>query len=165
MTEIRNFSNWLNTDVKKGIETGQQQTLGGFKDYYFILDINTNATEEEITSAFNKIVAKYHSSIDTKIYGKDFLPNAQEAYRVLSSTNRLRPEYDKEYVAFQASKEGNWKYKNENLRNDIAAIQANLYGSPKENFIAKEKIRHKNLMIIAFFCYWMFLYSSLSELL
>lgn len=132
MMEIRNFFNWLNADEKKGIESVLPQTLGSFKDYYFILDITTNATEEEVTNAFNKIVAKYHSSIDTKIYGKDFLPNAQEAYRVLSSTNRLRPEYDKEYVAFQASKEGNWKYKNENLRNDIAAIQANLFGDYKE---------------------------------
>lgn len=157
MMEIRNFFNWLNADEKKGIESVLPQTLGSFKDYYFILDITTNATEEEVTNAFNKIVAKYHSSIDTKIYGKDFLPNAQEAYRVLSSTNRLRPEYDKEYVAFQASKEGNWKYKNENLRNDIAAIQANLFGDYKEKSSMHKKVRTKNLMIIAFICYWMLL--------
>ena len=157
MMEIRNFINWLNTDEKKGIETDHPQTLSSFKDYYFILDINTNATEEEVTSAFNKMVAKYHSSIDAKIYGKDFLSNAQEAYRVLSSTNRLRPEHDKEYADFQASQKGNWIFKNENLRNDIAAIQANLFGDSKEKPSTYKKISTKNLMIIAFFCYWLLL--------
>ena len=42
-------------------------------------------------------MAKYNSRTDAKLYSEVYKRNIQEAYRVLSSTNRLKPEYDKEF--------------------------------------------------------------------
>jgi DnaJ-class molecular chaperone len=60
------------------------------KDYYSILEINKNATKDEIKSAYKKLALKYHP--DKNQHNKDFNENKfkeiSEAYEVLSDEQK-----------------------------------------------------------------------------
>ncbi len=126
LLEIRNFSKWSRREESGHIVMNEE--FGTFKDYYLLLDIGKNASEEDIDKAFNKAMAKYNSGVDGKLYGEVYRCNIQEAYRVLSSTNRLRPEYDKEFDVYRASNASNYQYSDEGTKNDIVLIQKEFYG-------------------------------------
>ena len=102
LMEVRIFSKWTHEDTN-GNNSNEVEELGVFKDYYLLLDINRDASEMDIDIAFNKAMAKYNSRTDAKLYSEVYKRNIQEAYRVLSSTNRLKPEYDKEFDAYRKS--------------------------------------------------------------
>lgn len=61
------------------------------KDYYFILGLDADASQDEIKSAYRRQVKKYHPDH----YGKDREPflEVQEAYETLSDPSR-REDYD-----------------------------------------------------------------------
>ncbi|MGP1414011.1 MAG: molecular chaperone DnaJ [Bacillales bacterium] len=62
------------------------------RDYYDILEINKNATENEIKSAYRKLAKKYHP--DNKETGDaEKFKECSEAYSVLSDSNK-RKTYD-----------------------------------------------------------------------
>ncbi|MDL2320247.1 DnaJ domain-containing protein [Alistipes sp. OttesenSCG-928-B03] len=78
------------------------------KDYYLILEISINATEEDIKRAFRKLAVKYHPD---KNQGDDYFTKKfieiKEAYDVLSDANK-RVEYDilyKQYFNQQSESE------------------------------------------------------------
>ena len=112
--EIRNFSNWSHGDIHKDGNELKGDGLGIFKDYYLLLDIDRSASEEDINKAFNKAMTKN---------------NIQEAYRVLSSTNRLKPEYDREFDAYRASNDSEYLYSDERTKRDIMLVQKELGGT------------------------------------
>ena len=60
-------------------------------NYYFILGIDTDATDTEIKDAYRKLVLKYHPDH----FGDDSSPflKIQEAYQVLSNPD-LKRKYD-----------------------------------------------------------------------
>lgn len=62
------------------------------KNYYIILDIDSDATLEEIKAAYRRLAEEFHPDY----YGSDTKPfrDIQEAYTVLSNTE-LRRAYDK----------------------------------------------------------------------
>ncbi len=64
------------------------------KDYYKILEINENSTEQEIKSAYRKLARKWHPDIagNTEDAVKKF-KEINEAYEVLSDKNK-KAEYD-----------------------------------------------------------------------
>lgn len=126
LMEIRNFSKWSHKE-----EVGRiikDEALGTFKDYYLLLDIDRNASEEDIDKAFNKAMAKYNSGIDDGLHGNVYKRNIQEAYRVLRSTNRLRPEYDREFDAYRTSNMAEYHYFDERTMRDIIMVQKELSG-------------------------------------
>ena len=121
--EVRKLYRWINKEVK--VET-QENTI--FKDYYVILNLNRGATETEIDKAFNLAIAKYNFANGNPLYGTSYYTSVQEAYAVLSSTNQLRPEYDKEYERYKLGGSTNYSYSNIQLENEIRNIRHRLYG-------------------------------------
>lgn len=127
LLELRNFSRWTNGEMKKD-NLLMDKDFGKFKDYYLLLDIDKGSSAEDVDKAFNRAMAKYNSGIDGDLYNEAYKRNVQEAYRVLSSVNRLRPEYDKEFEAYRASNMPEYQYSDEKTKNDIMLIQKELYG-------------------------------------
>ena len=145
--EIKMIRTWINKSDENKAKCSNLSANAIFKDYYIILDINENATENDVIVAFNKAMAKYNSVSGLKS-NKSFLLNIQEAYFVLSSTNRLRPEYDKEYLLYRKSNARNYKYTNATTENDILSIQQNLSFTNIENTHSCTKINKLTLSII-----------------
>ena len=156
LMEVRIFSKWTHEDTNGNNSNGVEE-LGVFKDYYLLLDINRDASEMDIDIAFNKAMAKYNSRTDAKLYNEVYRRNIQEAYRVLSSTNRLKPEYDKEFDAYRASNDSEYLYSDERTKRDIMLVQKELRGtllaSKKYDTCAKVH----NLVIRAVVIYGVFL--------
>ena len=128
LMEVRIFSKWTHEDTN-GNNSNEVEELGVFKDYYLLLDINRDASEMDIDIAFNKAMAKYNSRTDAKLYNEVYKRNIQEAYRVLSSTNRLKPEYDREFDAYRASNDSEYLYSDERTKRDIMLVQKELGGT------------------------------------
>jgi hypothetical protein len=61
------------------------------KDYYKILGISYDATQEEIKSAYRRLAKKYHPDVSQGDVEK--IKEINEAYRILSDS-KLRSEYD-----------------------------------------------------------------------
>ena len=156
LMEVRIFSKWTHEDTN-GNNSNEVEELGVFKDYYLLLDINRDASEMDIDIAFNKAMAKYNSRTDAKLYNEVYKRNIQEAYRVISSTNRLKPEYDREFDAYRASNDSEYLYSDERTKRDIMLVQKELGGtllaSKKYDTCAKEH----NLVIRAVVIYGVFL--------
>ena len=145
LLEFRNFSKWCNEENWKG-ESLKDKELGAFKDYYLLLDIDKSASGEDIDKAYNKAMVKYNSGMDSGLYNENYKRNVQEAYRVLSSVNRLRPEYDKEFDAYCASSTPDYQYSDKKTKNDIISIQKELYGVEQQNSNAKRRSQYNSVV-------------------
>ena len=64
------------------------------KDYYEVLGISKDADEKEIKSAFRRLAKKYHPDVSTEPNAAEKFKEAQEAYAVLSDSDK-RAQYDK----------------------------------------------------------------------
>lgn len=63
------------------------------RDYYEVLGVDKNASEDEIKSAFRKLAKKYHPDVSKEENAAEKFKEAQEAYAVLSDPNK-RKQYD-----------------------------------------------------------------------
>ena len=71
------------------------------RDYYEVLGISKNATQDEIKSAFRKLAKKYHPDVSKEPDAEAKFKEAQEAYAVLSDESK-RQQYDQfGHAAFQ----------------------------------------------------------------
>ena len=63
------------------------------RDYYDILGVSKNATDAEIKSSFRKLAKKYHPDLNKEPDAAEKFKEVQEAYEVLSDSNK-RKTYD-----------------------------------------------------------------------
>ena len=63
------------------------------KDYYEVLGVSKDATEDDIKSAFRKLAKKYHPDVSKEPDAAEKFKEAQEAYAVLSDAEK-RKQYD-----------------------------------------------------------------------
>ncbi|MDG2424175.1 MAG: DnaJ C-terminal domain-containing protein [Phycisphaerales bacterium] len=64
------------------------------KDYYDILGVGRTATDDEIRTAFRKLARRYHPDVSQEADAERRFAEAQEAYEVLSDTEK-RKAYDR----------------------------------------------------------------------
>ena len=79
--------------------------MGKFKDYYKILGIDRNASDEEIKKAYRELVQKYHpdkNPAEKQEEVSEIFKQIQEAYEGLGGRKKeRRAEYDARYDAYQ----------------------------------------------------------------
>ncbi|MFH5880832.1 MAG: molecular chaperone DnaJ [Candidatus Izemoplasmataceae bacterium] len=73
------------------------------RDYYEVLGIDKNASDAEIKSAYRKLARKYHPDVSKEDNAEAQFKEVQEAYEVLSDSNK-RAQYDR--FGHQASQAG-----------------------------------------------------------
>lgn len=74
-----------------------------FKDYYLLLEISENATNEEIKSAFRKQAIKWHPDKNPNLDTTNIMQELNEAYIMLKDPE-ARARYDKEYQKYKGFK-------------------------------------------------------------
>lgn len=114
-------------------------------DYYGILNIGRNASQEEIKRAYRKLSRKYHPDNAGEQYREQF-DSVQEAYGVLGDEEK-RTAYDERLKADEAGggsgrtadrginkRQGD---KQEDFYKDLAAFYSGAYKSSFDNFFKK----------------------------
>lgn len=84
-----------------------------FVDYYIILEINENATQEEVKFAFKKQALKWHPDRNTGLDTTKRMQEVNEAYLILKDIE-ARARYDKEYLRFKQFKNDQQQEQNHN---------------------------------------------------
>lgn len=145
--QIRSLSGWIKAEDK-------QDKKNVFCDYYVLLNLTFEATQEDIDKAFNAHLAKYNADSNNPLYGKDYLSELREAYAVLSSSNQLRPQYDNEYQLYKQSNLVNYEFENKQLEMSIQKIRTKLYGTSKTK-------KTLNVITLSFLILWMLVFIAL----
>lgn len=120
-----------------------------FKDYYVILDISINATQEEIDKSFNSCIAKYNADSTNAMYDNEYFSNVREAYLILSSSKQLRPQYDKEYKKYKIDNNVNYQFHDKLLEEHILKIREKL-----STVNGRKTKKHINVIILSFLLYF-----------
>ncbi len=99
------------------------------KDYYEILGVSKDASEDEIKSAFRKKAKEYHPDLNKNPDASEKFKEAQEAYACLSDKNN-REKYDKfGHSAFSNSMGGGGFEGNPFADFDFTDIFSDIFGS------------------------------------
>lgn len=97
------------------------------KDYYEVLGVDKNASDAEIKSAFRKLAKKYHPDVSKEPDAAERFKEAQEAYAVLSDSDKRR-QYDQfGHAAFEQQYGGAGGYDFSGF--DFSDIFGDLFGS------------------------------------
>ena len=122
-----------------------------FKDYYKILGIASNATQEEIKKAYRTQSMRWHPDKNPGTDTTDKMQDINEAYNILKDPI-TRARYDAEYAKFNSAKyeqprketeETDYDIKDETLQEDIKAARKAAEDYVRE-FYASLKAESKN---------------------
>ena len=75
-----------------------------FKDYYATLDVNRDASADEIKKAFRKLARKYHPDVSKETDAEQKMKEVNEAYTVLSDPEK-RAAYDQVGSGYQGGQD------------------------------------------------------------
>lgn len=96
------------------------------KDYYEVLGVSKDSSDQEIKSAFRKLAKKYHPDVSKEPDAKERFQEAQEAYAVLSDESK-RKQYDQfGHAAFSQGQGGQGGYDFSGF--DFSDIFGDLFG-------------------------------------
>jgi DnaJ-class molecular chaperone len=77
------------------------------KDYYKTLEINKNASQEEIKKAYNKLAKQYHPDVCKEENAEQKMKEINEAYEALTKPNHGQPDmFDDIFKGFGFSFDG-----------------------------------------------------------
>lgn len=88
-----------------------------FVDYYAILEVDEQATKEEIKLAFKKQALKWHPDKNPGVDTTKRMQEINEAYLILKDTE-ARARYDNEYQRFKQFKKAKQEHKQENQKQE-----------------------------------------------
>lgn len=108
------------------------------KNYYEILEVDKNASDEIIKVAYKALVKKYHPDLkegNAKINAEDKIKQINEAYDILSNPEK-KYEYDQNLINEDISKEQYEIILNENmnLKKELNIYRNNIYNSYRKNY-------------------------------
>lgn len=108
------------------------------KNYYEILEVDKNASDEIIKVAYKALVKKYHPDLkegNAKINAENKIKQINEAYDILSNPEK-KYEYDQNLINKDISKEQYEIILNENmnLKRELNIYRNNIYNSYKKNY-------------------------------
>lgn len=155
IVEIKAVIRWIIKDKEGQYQMKSKQSNAIFKDYYLILDIKSDAADDCVDRAFNKAMAKYNANRGSKMFSKQYVYDLQEAYRVLSSTERLKPEYDEEYQLYLKADKQVYEYTNINTCRDIKTIQDEIHHNNVKSNKVIDYLLKKNAMVLSIFIFLM----------
>jgi len=120
------------------------------KDYYEVLGVDKNASQDEIKSAFRKLAKKYHPDVCKEENASEKFKECQEAYAVLSDENK-RKQYDQYgHAAFENNGAGGFDFSGfdfSDIFGDIfgSGFGFNFGGSGSRKTRGRDKIMRVNL--------------------
>ena len=99
------------------------------RDYYEILGIGRNASEEEIKKAYRKLALKYHPDRNPGNDSNEKFREASEAYQVLSDAER-RAQYDRfGHAAFEQGGMGGFDFSAAGFEDIFSDIFGDFFGT------------------------------------
>ena len=88
-----------------------------FKDYYKILEIDSNASDTEIKKAFKKLALEWHPDRNPNMDTTKKMQELNEAYLILKDVE-AKSRYDKEYLNYNKTKEATREENQKSEKND-----------------------------------------------
>ena len=111
------------------------------KDYYEVLGVEKNATDEEIKKAYRKMAKKYHPDLQeekNKKRAEEKIKNLNEAYEILSDENK-KAKYDEKLKQMKEEEERKKVEQHNEYINNIKGVYSNQYNNyKKEQELSKE---------------------------
>ena len=119
--ELRALLKWIFSSKQEAADNIIDNKYLQFKDYYILLGLSQTATTDEVNTAFKLQLSLFQSN--PQLYNKQYCRDLIESYKVLSSEQRLRPMYDREYQKYLQQQNSTYTISDNNLIRDIKVIR------------------------------------------